>query len=112
MPPKATPIIATISRSQDMQDTSIKNTSSNADGTWFKDTLQQLTINQNAFKTKLNAHNYQPVKMPLIKRFAGDRSKLKKFLTQVKIQINNKRPKLPTPFKKKKRRNVSDKKAI
>ena len=35
-----------------------------------------------------------------IKKFAGDRSKLKRFFTQVKIQINNKGLKLPTPIKK------------
>jgi len=33
--------------------------------------------------------------MPSIKRFAGDRTKLKGFITQIKIQINNKRPRLP-----------------
>ena len=38
--------------------------------------------------------------MPVIKKFNGDRSKLKGFLTQIKIRINNKGPKLATPFNK------------
>jgi len=38
--------------------------------------------------------------MPLIKKFNGDQLKLKGFLTQIKIRINNKGPKLVTPFNK------------
>jgi len=38
--------------------------------------------------------------MPVIKKFNGDQSKLKGFLTQIKIRINNKGPKLVTPFDK------------
>jgi len=38
--------------------------------------------------------------MPSIKKFNGDQSKLKGFLTQIKIKINNKGPKLATPFNK------------
>ena len=38
--------------------------------------------------------------MPVIKKFNGDQSKLKKFLTQIKIRIDNKRLKLTTPFNK------------
>jgi len=38
--------------------------------------------------------------MPLIEKFNRDQFKLKEFLTQIKIRINNKRPKLVTPFNK------------
>jgi len=38
--------------------------------------------------------------MPSIKKFNGDQLKLKEFLMQIKIRINNKRPKLATPFNK------------
>jgi len=38
--------------------------------------------------------------MPLIEKFAGDKAKLKEFLTQVKIQINNKGLRLPTLMEK------------
>jgi len=62
--------------------------------------LQQLIKNQNTFKAKLNAYNHQPVKMPSIKKFAGDKAKLKRFITQVKIRIDNEGPKLPIFFKK------------
>ena len=100
MPLKATLTLTTISRSQNIQNINIKNANSNANDIWFKKTLQQLIINQNAFKAKFNAHNHQSVKMPLIKWFTENKFKLKEFFTQVKIQINNKVPKLPT-FKKK-----------
>jgi len=38
--------------------------------------------------------------MLLIKKFNRDQLKLKEFLMQIKIRINNKRPKLVTPFNK------------
>jgi len=38
--------------------------------------------------------------MPAIEKFNGDWLKLKGFLTQIKIKINNKRFKLVTPFNK------------
>jgi len=38
--------------------------------------------------------------MPVIEKFNGDQLKLKKFLTQIKIRIDNKGPKLTTPFNK------------
>ena len=52
--------------------------------------------------------------MPLIKRFAGDKIKLKGFITQVKIQINNKGLRLPISIKKKSSicRNVLNRKTI
>jgi len=69
MPPKVTPTTATVSRSADLVDTSmadITTTSNNSDRAWFKNILQQLTVNQDALKAKLDVHNHQPVKMPLI----------------------------------------------
>ena len=61
MPPKATPTIVTVSRSADIQDTSMEDASisNNMDSAWFRNTLQQLTVNQNTFKVKLNIYNYQ-----------------------------------------------------
>jgi len=38
--------------------------------------------------------------MPSIKKFNRDQSKLKRFLTQIKIKINNKGLRLATPFDK------------
>jgi len=38
--------------------------------------------------------------MPLIKKFNKNQLKLKEFLMQIKIKINNKGPKLATPFNK------------
>ena len=38
--------------------------------------------------------------MPLVEKFTGDRVKLKGFFTQIKMQINNKEPKLPTLIEK------------
>jgi hypothetical protein len=35
------------------------------------------------------------VKMPSIKRFSGEKVKLKGFLTQIKLKIRHKRQKLP-----------------
>ena len=69
MPPKATPTTATASRLADVVDTSMADTtttSDNLDGAWFRNTLQQLTVNQNALKAKLDMYNHQPVKMPSI----------------------------------------------
>ena len=48
MPPKAAPTTATASRSVDVQDTSMADMitiSNNSDEVWFKDMLQQLTVN-------------------------------------------------------------------
>ena len=82
MPPKVIPTTATISRLVDVQDTSMEDAriSNNSDGAWFQDILQQLTVNQNALKVKLDVYNHQPVKMPSIEIFAGDKVKLKGFI--------------------------------
>ena len=39
------------------------------------------------------------IKMPLIKFFLGKAYKLRGFLTQIKIKITNKRPRLPIIIK-------------
>jgi len=57
-------------------------------------------INQNAFKMKLDAHNHQPIKMLSIERFVENKVKLKGFIMQIKIQINNKGLRLPTFMEK------------
>ena len=51
MPPKVTPISVIISRLQNMQHTNIKDANSNANNMWFKETLQQLIINQRPSKS-------------------------------------------------------------
>ena len=56
--------------------------------------------NQIVIKEQFNVQKHQPVKMLLIKKFNGNWLKLKGFFTQIKIKINNKRPKLSTPFNK------------
>ena len=38
--------------------------------------------------------------MPSVKKFAGDQANLKRFLTQIKIKINNKGLRLPTLMKR------------
>ena len=88
MPPKAAPTTVTISRSTNIQNTSMVDattTNDNSDGVQFKDTLQQLIVNQEIFKAKLNMYNHQLIKMLLIKKFAGNKMRLKRFFTQVKI---------------------------
>jgi len=56
--------------------------------------------NQAVIKEQLNAQKYQPVKMPAIKKFNKNQLKLKKFLMQIKIRINNEGLKLATLFNK------------
>ena len=56
--------------------------------------------NQAVLKKQLNKQKHQPVKMPAIEKFNGEWLKLKRFLTQIKIRIDNERPKLTTPFNK------------
>jgi len=56
--------------------------------------------NQAVMKEQLDAQRHQPIKMPVIEKFNRDQLKLKGFLTQIKIRINNKGLKLTTPFDK------------
>ena len=51
-------------------------------------------------KEQLNTQKHQPVKMPSIEKFNRNQFKLKGFLMQIKIKIDNKGPKLATPFNK------------
>ena len=50
-------------------------------------------------KEQLNRQGYKAIKMPLIKQFSEEAYKLKKFFTQIKIKIINKRAGLPTVIK-------------
>ena len=43
--------------------------------------IDQLTGNRQALKNKINKMGMSKVKMPLIKRFSGEKAKLKGFLT-------------------------------
>jgi len=96
-----TPITkATLSRQADVTDTSMADAMTSADTKWLKENMQQLMDNQVVIKKQLDAQRHQPVKMPAIKKFNGDWLKLKGFLTQIKIRINNKGLKLTTPFNK------------
>jgi len=64
MPPKTTPITVTASKLANIINTSMADTTitnNNLNKMWFRDILQQLTINQNAFKAKLNVYNHQTV---------------------------------------------------
>jgi len=51
-------------------------------------------------KEQLNAWKHQLVKILAIKKFNRNQLKLKRFLTQIKIRINNKGFRLTTPFNK------------
>ena len=57
MSPKVTPTTATTSRSTDIQDTSIENTS-NIDIAWLKENIQQLMDNQAVIKEQLNTQKH------------------------------------------------------
>jgi hypothetical protein len=88
--PKITPTIATTLKS--VGDTSITNTDSQVVmmGQLYK-VVNQLTNNNIALDDKINNIGILKVKMPLIKRFSGEKIKLKEFLTQIKLKIRYKR---------------------
>jgi len=100
MAPQASTTKATSSRPADITDTSMADATTNADTEWLKENMQQLIDNQAVMKEQLDTQRHQPVKMPAIKKFNRDQLKLKEFLTQIKIKINNKGLKLTTPFDK------------
>ena len=52
--------------------------------------VNQLTNNSVALNNKINSIGISKVKMPLIKRFSGEKMKLKGFLTQIKLKIRYK----------------------
>ena len=90
----------TLSRPADVTDTSMADAMTSVDTEWLKENMQQLMDNQAVMKKQLDAWRHQPVKMPAIEKFNRDWLKLKRFLTQIKIRIDNKGPKLATPFDK------------
>jgi hypothetical protein len=57
--------------------------------------VNQLTSNGVVLDNKINSIKISKVKMPLIKRFSGEKMKLKGFLTQIKLKIRYKGQKLP-----------------
>ena len=57
--------------------------------------INQLIGNGQALENKINKIGMSKVKMPLIKRFSGEKAKLKGFLTQIKLKIRHEGQKLP-----------------
>jgi hypothetical protein len=57
--------------------------------------VNQLTNNSIVLNNKINSIGMSKVKMPLIKRFSGEKVKFKGFLTQIKLKIRYKGQKLP-----------------
>jgi thiazole synthase ThiGH ThiG subunit len=57
--------------------------------------VNQLTNNDVVLNDKINSMGMSKVKMPLIKRFSGEKVKLKGFLTQIKLKIRYEGQKLP-----------------
>jgi hypothetical protein len=52
--------------------------------------VNQLINNSVALDNKINSMGIFKVKMPSIKRFSGEKAKLKGFLTQIKLKIRHK----------------------
>jgi hypothetical protein len=80
MPPKIILTIATTLRS--VSNTNITNTDSQVVtmGQLYK-VVNQLTNNSIVLDDKINSIKISKVKMPLIKRFSGEKTKFKGFLT-------------------------------
>jgi hypothetical protein len=57
--------------------------------------VNQLTSNGVALNNKINSIGISKVKMLSIKRFSGEKTKLKGFLTQMKLKIRHEGQKLP-----------------
>ena len=74
--------------------------SSSTDVEWLREQMQQVVDNQAVLKEQLDEQKHQPVKMPAIEKFNRDQLKLKGFLTQIKIRIDNEGLRLATPFNK------------
>jgi hypothetical protein len=89
MPPKI--ILTTATTLRLVGDTSIANTDSQIVmmGQLCK-VVNQLTNNDVVLDNKINSIGMSKVKMPLIKRFSGEKAKLKGFLTQIKSKIKYK----------------------
>jgi hypothetical protein len=52
--------------------------------------VNQFINNSVALDDKINSIGMSKVKMPSIKRFSGEKIKLKRFLTQIKLKIRHK----------------------
>jgi hypothetical protein len=52
--------------------------------------VNQLTSNGVVLNNKINSIGMSKVKIPSIKRFSGEKVKLKGFLTQIKLKIRHK----------------------
>jgi hypothetical protein len=94
MPPKTTPTIATTLKS--VGDTNIANTDSQVVIMGqLRKVVNQLINNSVVLNNKINSIGISKVKMLSIKRFSGEKVKLKGFLTQIKLKIRHKGQKLP-----------------
>jgi hypothetical protein len=89
MPPKTT--LTTATTSGLVGDTSIANIDLQVVimGQLCK-VVNQFTNNSVALNNKINSIGISKVKMPSIKRFSGEKIKLKRFLTQIKLKIRHK----------------------
>ena len=56
--------------------------------------INQLTSNGQVLENKIAEISMSKIKIPLIKRFSGEKAKLKRFLTQIKLKIRYKGVKL------------------
>ena len=80
MPLKATPTTATALGS--VKDTSIADTDLQVVTIGqLQQIVDQLTSNRQALKNKITEIGISKIKIPLIKRFSGEKAKLKGFLT-------------------------------
>ena len=60
----------------------------------LRETIEQINKVNNTLRTKINSIQTAKIKMPSIKRFIGERLRLKGFLTQIKLKINYKKERL------------------
>ena len=58
--------------------------------------IKQIKNNQKAFKVRINNIGTVKLKMPAVKRFNRTRSKLKRFIAQIRLKLYNKGHKVPT----------------
>jgi hypothetical protein len=61
----------------------------------LREVVNQFTNNGVVLNNKINSIGISKIKMPSIKRFSGEKVKLKGFLTQMKLKIRHKGQKLP-----------------
>ena len=99
MPPKAlvtTPLmVATTLKSGSSGDTSIANTNLQLVITGqLQEIVNQLTTNNRLLKERVNKMGAVKIKLPSIKRFVGEKLKLKEFLIQIYFKITQEEAKL------------------